>query len=237
MRGPHPLDNPMWTALTTRQRSFAMGSGRARRYLPQVAPFAAVADPQVDADTELAPIIDAGESIFVVGVAPRWSAPWRVLDTGRILQMLCPRPIPPPSAPAGTGPVTLGAADRAAMLGLTALVYPEFFRERTAELGRYIGIRDGAVLAAMAGERLEIDGHVEVSAVCTHPGYAGRGYAARLLAVLANDIFARGAVPFLHVSDHNQRAIDLYRRLGFVERAGLDLWKLRREPAGGRHVA
>ncbi|MBV6418608.1 MAG: hypothetical protein CMLOHMNK_03516 [Steroidobacteraceae bacterium] len=44
----------------------------------------------------------------------------------------------------------------------------------------------------------------------------------------AADIVARGATPFLHVSDHNERAIDLYRRLGYEERAGLGLWKLQR---------
>ncbi|HQX47025.1 MAG TPA: GNAT family N-acetyltransferase [Steroidobacteraceae bacterium] len=55
-----------------------------------------------------------------------------------------------------------------------------------------------------------------------------RGLAARLMTVLANEIAARGATPFLHVSESNRRAIDLYARLGFIERVRLPLWKMQR---------
>lgn len=48
------------------------------------------------------------------------------------------------------------------------------------------------------------------------------------LAALVEISAARGATPFLHVSDHNRRAIELYLRLGFVERARLGLWKVQR---------
>jgi hypothetical protein len=40
----HPLDHPVWTALTTRQAALAEGGARARRYPPAIAPFAATAD-------------------------------------------------------------------------------------------------------------------------------------------------------------------------------------------------
>jgi len=232
MDGPHPLDNPMWQALTTRQRSFAIGEGNVRRYAAQIAPFAAVRDPGVDIDAELAPIVPVGEAVILVGVAPAVSPAWRLLDSGAVIQMTCAGTSP--SVPPGTRWVELGAQDRAAMLALTALVYPEYFRERTAELGRYIGIHREDGLAAMAGERLATDSAIEISAVCTHPGYTGRGHAALLLAVLARDIAARGALPFLHVSEHNTRAIDLYERMGFRERTRLGLWKLRREAGEGR---
>ncbi len=232
---PHPLDNPMWAALTGRQRWVALGDGRVRRYLPDVAPFLAFADASVDAAKEIDDLVARGESVYVVGVAPHhWPTGWRVLATGNILQMLCTRVPVPDDAPSSDAATIgrwapLAVRDRPAMLALTAQVYPEFFRERTDELGRYVGIWRGDTLAAMAGERLETEGHVEISAVCTHPDFLGRGYAAQLMAVLANEIAARGATPFLHVGDHNQRAIDLYLRLGFVERARLALWKLRRE--------
>ena len=36
----HPLDQPIWTALTTTQQALAEGDGRARRYPTLVAPFA-----------------------------------------------------------------------------------------------------------------------------------------------------------------------------------------------------
>src|SRR5258708_39178077 len=40
----HPLDHPIWNALTSTQGSFAEGGARARRYPPAIAPFAAMAD-------------------------------------------------------------------------------------------------------------------------------------------------------------------------------------------------
>ena len=67
-----------------------------------------------------------------------------------------------------------------------------------------------------------------MSAVCTHPQFVGRGHAAFLVGVLVNDILARGSTPFLHVSDQNARAIALYERLRFVERARLGLWLVQR---------
>jgi len=227
MDGPHPLDNPMWQALGTRQRAFATGHGNACRYAPQVAPFAAVRDPGVRADGDLAAIVAVGECVTVVGVAPALSPAWRVLDRGVVIQMWFPGG--PPPVPADARWEELGASDTPAMLALTALVYPEYFRERTSELGRYIGIREGGRLAAMAGERLATDSGIEISAVCTHPDFTGRGHAALLLAILARDISARGTLPFLHVGEHNGRAIALYQRMGFRERARLGLWKLRRE--------
>lgn len=229
MDGPHPLDNPMWHALTTRQRSFAIGAGRARRYAPQVAPFAAVEAATAHADIDLAAIVAVGEQVIVVGVAPVLSPAWRLLEHGVVIQMICSEPPPPPRTRPDMPWVRLETRHLPAMLELTALVYPEYFRERTSELGPYIGIHQGDRLAAMAGERLATDSGIEISAVCTHPEFTGRGFAALLLTILARDIAARGALPFLHVSDRNQRAIELYQRTGFRERARLGIWKLQRE--------
>ena len=40
----HPLDYPIWTALTTTQQALAEGDARARRYPIEITPFAATAD-------------------------------------------------------------------------------------------------------------------------------------------------------------------------------------------------
>ena len=73
----------------------------------------------------------------------------------------------------------------------------------------------------MAGERMRLDGYQELSAVCTHPDYTGRGYAQRLLAILCNLAFDRGFTPFLHVYADNERAIGVYRKMNFVDRTVL----------------
>jgi len=73
-------------------------------------------------------------------------------------------------------------------------------------------------LVAMAGERMKVPGHTEVSAVCTHPDYTGRGYARSLMLEIMQRIRGRGETPFLHVRGDNVRAIELYRKLGFRDR-------------------
>jgi predicted GNAT family acetyltransferase len=112
-------------------------------------------------------------------------------------------------------------------------VYPHYFRPRTVDLGRYFGVFDGDLLVAMIGERMGMPGYREISAVCTHPDFTGRGLARRLLAFLARDIAVRGDTPFLHVSPANQRAVRLYEQNGFSTRITIRFAALR-APAGAR---
>jgi len=82
----------------------------------------------------------------------------------------------------------------------------------------YLGIRHEGKLVAMAGERLKVPGFTEVSAVCTHPDYLGKGYARVLMTEIMHGIRERGETAFLHSIKENTRAIELYKRLGFEER-------------------
>ena len=61
------------------------------------------------------------------------------------------------------------------MLALVELTRPGPFSVRTVELGGYVGVFDGDRLVAMAGQRLAPPGFREISAVCTHPDFRGRG--------------------------------------------------------------
>ena len=70
----------------------------------------------------------------------------------------------------------------------------------------------------MAGERMRLAHYAEVSAVCTHPDFLGRGLAGSLMASLIKRMMEKGETPILHVRADNSRAIGLYKRLGFVER-------------------
>jgi ribosomal protein S18 acetylase RimI-like enzyme len=161
--------------------------------------------------------------VYLVGVAPERPPGWILEQEKPCLQMIChapPAEIPGP-------PVTeMSDMQRDDMLALTALVFPGFFRPRTLEMGRYLGIYDGGRLAAMAGERMRLDGFQEISAVCTHPDYSGRRYAKRLVSLVSRGAFERGFIPFLHVYHDNARAIAVYRQLGFADRRNLPLWSL-----------
>jgi len=98
------------------------------------------------------------------------------------------------------------------------LTKPGPFFRRTPELGSYLGVREKGELVAMAGERLRPLGHTEISAVCTHPEYRGRGYASSLVSMLIQRITKRDEIPFLHVRTENIGAIRVYEKLGFKTR-------------------
>ena len=102
-------------------------------------------------------------------------------------------------------------------------------------MGNFLGIRIGARLAAMAGERMRFPGYTEVSGVCTHPEFRGRGLARRLSAAVAAAIEARGEQPFLHAWKTNQAAISLYEGLGFKVRTDVNVAVLKRGGGLGAH--
>jgi len=82
-------------------------------------------------------------------------------------------------------------------------------------MGSYCGIRFDGNLAAMAGERLQLEGYPEISGVCTHPAFRGRGLAAELIWHLVRAHRRDGLVSWLHVGSANRNAIELYLKLGF----------------------
>jgi GNAT superfamily N-acetyltransferase len=224
-----PLDNPFWSALTTLHRGIAQvdGSGQLARYPADYAPFLGIASREVRMEEALPSLVAADEAVYLLGIAPdRVPAGWALHAFQPLAQMVCDAPL---SVPDGPEIVPLDAAQRDDVLALTALVYPHYFRARTMELGRYFGIYEGERLAAMIGERLGSDDSREMSAICTHPDFNGRGYARQLTTWLTNETLARGVRPFLHVSHENPRAKTLYEQLGYRVRRDIGFWSLKRE--------
>jgi ribosomal protein S18 acetylase RimI-like enzyme len=216
------LANPMWASLTSTHAGFAETDGPLRRFAPDVAPFCAV---EHDGQALDRPgCVRSRETVYFLGAAPALPPGWTIEAESAVLQMVhagAPPDVAQPEAP------ELGAADVPAMLDLTALVYPEFFRPRTTALGKYIGIRGLGRLRAMAGQRLACSGYREISAVCTHPDDRRQGHAARLISQLARDILYDGDIPFLHVSASNKSAWELYENLGFTASRELRFIKVR----------
>jgi len=219
------LDNPFWSSLRTRHRDIALLNGEAARYPAEFAPFLGLAHAGVDMEQALAPLVAPGESVYLLGVAPVVSDGWRLEGFRPLAQMVCTTPL---EIIDGPEIIPLSDAHRADVLALTALVYPHYFRARTMEMGRYFGIYQEGRLAAIIGERLGTEAYTEMSAICTHPDFNGRGYARRLTAMLTNDTLARGRTPFLHVSHENTRAKQLYEQIGFRHRRDIGFWSLRR---------
>lgn len=225
------LDVPFHSALRTLHRSIALESGAVLRYPAEFAPFLGVADADVDVDDALEELVAPGESVYLLGAAPKPPPGWKLEAFRPLAQMIREAPIEVADRPEIVELTT--EAHRADVLELTALVYPHYFRRRTMEMGRYFGIympdASGQVrLAAMIGERLGTHAFREMSAICTHPDFTGRGYAQRLTAWLGNDTLVRGSVPFLHVSHENPRAKALYEFMGYRLRRDIGFWALAR---------
>ena len=83
----HPLDNPVWASLTSDHAVLARMAGPAARYPADVAPFVAVAVSDARAAEQAANLVDAGESVCFVGLAPPLSAAWTVEQSMPIAQM------------------------------------------------------------------------------------------------------------------------------------------------------
>ena len=213
----HPLDNVVWQALATRQACFSQVAGAVRRFLPEIGPLAGFAAPDEPDYEALARLAGSG-FIAIFLDAPFATRPgWKVVGGAPLVQMVW-QGTELPETPAPEPIVRLRAADSAEMIELTNLTKPGPFGARTHELGDFYGVRIGGKLAAMAGERMKVDGHTEVSAVCTHPEHLGKGYAAALMRAVMRGIRARGETPFLHSRADNARAIGLYEKLGFRHR-------------------
>jgi ribosomal protein S18 acetylase RimI-like enzyme len=208
------LDNAPWATLVGAHAGFAVRNGRAARYQPDVAPFVALEDyDDPRAWQDLADLLGPDGQAAVFGVT-EWPEDWKPVWSAGGLQMVGGgvQPEPEPEA------VVLGAEDVPEILDLVARTEPGPVRERTIELGSYLGIRRDGKLIALAGERLRPPGWTEISAVCTDPEYRGQGLAGRLIRAVAAGIVARGDTPFLHVAGTNTNAIRLYDALGFERR-------------------
>lgn len=221
-----PLDNPFWSALDSIHAGFALVHGEVRRYPADIAPFLGISHAGVDVGAALNALLPEADNVLMLGVAPaRLPTCWSLERFDDLAQMICTAPMKEADGPPI---IELGEDQRADVLALTALVYPHYFRPRTMEMGRYFGIYVEGRLAAIIGERLGAAGHREMSAICTHPDFLGRGYARRLTAWLANDTLLHGSVPFLHVAHANTRAKKLYEQMGWRLRRDIGFWSLRR---------
>ncbi|MEJ0061358.1 MAG: GNAT family N-acetyltransferase [Terricaulis sp.] len=213
----HPLDRPVWSALTTRLAALSAGDAAARRFALDVSPLAAARDDAPDAVAALVALMPADDELVLLEATPPETPRGVALTFSALCVQMSARSI---TAGARDFPLEpLGDHDAAEMLALATLTKPGPFRTRTHTLGRFLGIRDGGRLVAMAGERLRIDGFAEISAVCTHPDHRGRGYAGALMRAVGARMLAEGDTPFLHTHATNTGAIALYRTLGFEPRA------------------
>jgi len=225
----HILDNPGWSALTTGNRYLAEGNNEAKYFFKNVAAFVGLKDNSATGATQgfkalYELTLHDGPFIFITPDRIEIPKQFKVVRKLICFQMIFDTALVVPELTAN--PVELTEKDVPQMMELTTLTNPGPFIERTVEFGHYYGIFDGEKLVAMAGQRMYALPYAEISAVCTHPDYLGRGYAKQLLLHQAGRIMAANDIPYLHVRDDNHRAIEVYKSVGFKTRTALNFYVL-----------
>lgn len=207
------LDNIMWNCLSGPHARFATGEGAIRRYAPGFSPIVGCEEPHnPDFDT-LAKYCEPGDSFYTdiwSGTAP---SGWRIDRDARMWKMVWDAPMPAEEAAPDAIPLRAEHASQA--VELAKLTNPGPFGIRTPELGEYFGHFDGGRLIAMAGERMCAGDLQEVSGICTHPDFQGRGLAKKLTLKLVRRQMERGKTSFLHVISTNLAARGLYEKMGY----------------------
>ena len=150
------LERPIWAALTSRQAHLGSGDALARRYHPDVAPFAALASETPAAYQALRQLLLPHDQVALLSTDPMGQVDaLQITHVGIIHQMVATH------QEAGTTDtqelIQLSNVDAKDMLDLAQKTKPGPFGKRTGEMGNYIGIRDQGRLIAMAGERMRLE--------------------------------------------------------------------------------
>jgi ribosomal protein S18 acetylase RimI-like enzyme len=209
----HVLDRPVWSALDTRHASFAQGDKLAKRYPSSIVPFAAIATDGAENLQALDKLVPSGESVLMLQAdAIVLPAGLASVSTASGVQMVAELPLLNVS---DERVQRLTEDDAAEMLALASITRPGPFTLRALSLGDFWGVKVEGRLVAMAGERMKQPGHCELSGVCSHPEFRGCGLGRLLSLFVANQIFQRGEIPYLHAYANNTAAIRLYESMGF----------------------
>ncbi|HVT85973.1 MAG TPA: GNAT family N-acetyltransferase [Chitinophagaceae bacterium] len=220
---PHILDNMIWNAITSGNRNISVINGDVGRYLPAIAPFAGMRE-FIDASfQQLHQFIPADSRIAISSLKKMEhdESKWKLIQAMDVTQMVYEGPVNSFVTKNSGLIVPLTEKHIPLMLELTALTKPGPFLERTIEFGNYFGIFIDGRLAAMTGQRMNPVPYMEVSAVCTHPDFRGKGYAKALMLHVMKLILNNSFIPFLHVLTSNTTAIQLYESIGFRKRTEL----------------
>ena len=219
------LDNPTWYSLNETHKDFAMDYNGVKFYQPDYCPFGGFIDSNKTAEGINAYSLLIN-NFYVVGNKPSFNNKVRLNNELVCNQMLLDKQI---DIEVCERIIELQTTNhKADLLHLINLVQPGYFKSKTLDLGNYYGIYKDDQLIAVTGERMKMDGYIEVSAVVTHPEHTGKGYAKQLITHTCNKIFGEDKIPYLHVAYTNVKAIELYKKLGFLTRRKISYWNLLR---------
>ncbi|MEM1362904.1 MAG: GNAT family N-acetyltransferase [Pseudomonadota bacterium] len=222
MPARHPLQSPVTAAFAGHWQTFAEHHGTARCLPKDIGAFASLGGTAPQDTDDFVRLVKRRHAPVILLQTDEIAIPKALEQVHRTegVQMVLQVPI-------GEVPeydvIELSAVDAPEMLELARLTKPGPFEINTRRLGRFIGIREGGVLAAMAGQRMAFPGWTEISGVSVHPDHRGQGLARLLVRLMVAQIESEGAKPFLHTYINNEPAIALYESLGFAIRAKVNI--------------
>ena len=209
------LDNIVWEALSGAHQQFSAGGATARRYAQGFSPIVGFEDRSEPDFEVLSKVCTNGESFYTEGWTGSAPEGWTIDLEALMFKMIWDRHIP--AEDPAQDAIVLGPEHAGRALELALLTNPGPFGIRTIELGDYYGYFDGDRLMSMAGERFFAGSLREISGVCTHPDFQGRGLAKKLMTKLIRQEMLRRETPFLHVMSANAHARAIYLKMGFRE--------------------
>ena len=222
------LYNPVYNALLSGDAHLGLGHGKVRWFDAEVSPFAGFPEGYDKGFDELYDLLPRGRKIlYATPQQIKEPKGWQVSAEINGLQFVYTGGLKTGGDALNIVPLQMENVQE--MVQLATLTKPGPFNTRTIEFGHYFGIFENGKLVAMAGQRLHVENYAEISAVCTHPDYLGKGFAAALMQQQLRLIQSQGQFPFLHVRADNSRAIALYERLHFKVSREMNFYFMKRE--------
>ena len=216
------LKNPVWHSLKETHKKFAVVSNGVQFYHHEVCPFGAFLDETKTAEAS-SEYVKKSDSFFFVSENKT-----PIIDDNNVIldrkiegcQMVLNKLS---DVEITEDIVLLDASYIEEIYNLVWLVMPGYYKKRTFEMGNYYGIIKDGKLVAIAGQRMQTDFFIEISAVVTHPNYTRKGFAKQLIAYNTKEILKANKKPILHTNKGNL-AIPLYQKLGYELTRDMNWW-------------
>lgn len=222
----HQLKNPVWHSLKETHKKFIIEFNGVSFYNPDVCTFAAFCDETKTAKAANEYVKSSDDFFFVsenqtpivdgVNVVLEKKTDGCQMVLNKLVDIKITEDI-----------VLLDETFIDEIYNLVWLVMPGYYKKRTFEMGNYYGIFKDGKLVSIAGQRMQTNLFIEVSAVVTHPDYTGRGLARQLIVHNTKEILKENKTPILHTNKGNL-AIPLYEKLGYKLTRDMNWWLYRK---------